>query len=705
MTYEQVLTHFHGVKQVPGGHRARCPGPNHANGDRNPSLSITKGDRQPIILTCRSQGCDPKDILQAAGLKWSDVMNENGNGARARAPRGDAWIWTAPDGRKRKQFRIDGEKKWQVQGISEADRKGPLNQRHLLYLTHHRAGAAVHYLTEGASSADALHAAGVESVVGRPPATPSAESLKRFSGDAPLVVVPDYDEAGYKQAATWAKLLRERGRAVSFIDLVTLNHGRKPAPKWDVRDWVRDSKPADAAADLADATTPNLAPLSAGIVYSHLELAELWTEQRGEDWRNVCETDTWRRWTDAAGWRDDVERRLLLDVGATCRKAWRATAKAGGPKKDRRGAGSAGTIKAAASLAAPMLPTRLDEWDGHDHLLGLPDGQVLDLNSGQARAQTRSDLIMKSAGCAFPDPGPPKTGTLLDTWFREKIPEDTDLEFLGRFIGYMLSGDTSEQSALWIHGPTTTGKSTLVALITALLGEYAMTISGRLLAQSKLDVSNQRDYTLAQADGKRGLVAVEWKENTPLDGAFFASLTGEDDIHVRPIGKAPFTYKPSFKLLLASNYLPTGGIDGQIIRRIAFIEMSEGHRGKEVPGTADTLIREHLPAFAGWALAGYLRWREHGLKPFPPSDALEEVAETTDHVLVQRWIDLAVRAGKLVRDPDGFIGKARLAEVLAHFAPHDVTLRRLQTMLKNNVPSKKIKHLNTRCYLHVREPE
>jgi hypothetical protein len=49
---------------------ALCP----HHGDKTPSLSISVGDKQPIVMTCRSHGCSPKDILAALGLTWRDLM-------------------------------------------------------------------------------------------------------------------------------------------------------------------------------------------------------------------------------------------------------------------------------------------------------------------------------------------------------------------------------------------------------------------------------------------------------------------------------------------------------------------------------------------------------------------------------------------------------------------------------------------------------
>lgn len=50
---------------------AKCP----AHDDRTPSLSIAEGKKVPVVIKCMSAGCDPKSIMEAAGLKWGDLFN------------------------------------------------------------------------------------------------------------------------------------------------------------------------------------------------------------------------------------------------------------------------------------------------------------------------------------------------------------------------------------------------------------------------------------------------------------------------------------------------------------------------------------------------------------------------------------------------------------------------------------------------------
>ncbi|HIE90542.1 MAG TPA: hypothetical protein EYQ56_02315 [Methylophilaceae bacterium] len=53
------------------GFRLPCP----AHGGANPNLWIADGDNR-VIMSCKSQQCDPKDIMESVGLSIRDVYFE-----------------------------------------------------------------------------------------------------------------------------------------------------------------------------------------------------------------------------------------------------------------------------------------------------------------------------------------------------------------------------------------------------------------------------------------------------------------------------------------------------------------------------------------------------------------------------------------------------------------------------------------------------
>lgn len=77
MLFKDVLAKFGDAsEEADGGYLAVCP----AHDDSRPSLRIWRGDDNKVRITCRA-GCEPGDVVKAAGLKWADMFNATGDGA------------------------------------------------------------------------------------------------------------------------------------------------------------------------------------------------------------------------------------------------------------------------------------------------------------------------------------------------------------------------------------------------------------------------------------------------------------------------------------------------------------------------------------------------------------------------------------------------------------------------------------------------
>ncbi len=72
MTYEEILTYFDVRSKRQDEAQCICP----AHNDKEPSLTISRGDKQPVVIHCHA-GCKTEAILAAAGLTMKDIMNED----------------------------------------------------------------------------------------------------------------------------------------------------------------------------------------------------------------------------------------------------------------------------------------------------------------------------------------------------------------------------------------------------------------------------------------------------------------------------------------------------------------------------------------------------------------------------------------------------------------------------------------------------
>ena len=112
------------------------------------------------------------------------------------------------------------------------------------------------------------------------------------------------------------------------------------------------------------------------------------------------------------------------------------------------------------------------DFDRDPMLLGLPNGECLDLRDGGIRKTSREDLISKVMPCA-----PAPEGAKCERWetFQRETHDDPDVvRFLQEWAGVCLTADTSMDMLLFLIGLAGAGKGTTIKPLLTLLGSYAM---------------------------------------------------------------------------------------------------------------------------------------------------------------------------------------------------------------------------------------
>lgn len=182
---------------------------------------------------------------------------------------------------------------------------------------------------------------------------------------------------------------------------------------------------------------------------------------------------------------------------------------------------------------------------------------------------------------------------LAEQWGED--PESTQL--LQEFFGLVISGKTSFQKALQLIGPKRSGKSTIMRILTALVG--ANNVVGPTLQDfsQNFGLSMMTDKTLAVIGDARG--RIEGQTASKL-----LSITGEDVIQVDRKNRDPWSGKLPVRLVILSNELVNFG-DPTLVSRFLTIKTTRSFIGQE-----DTTLGERLNA----ELAGILNWAIEGLE-------------------------------------------------------------------------------------------
>jgi putative DNA primase/helicase len=360
-------------------------------------------------------------------------------------------------------------------------------------------------------------------------------------------------------------------------------------------------------------TTPTT--ITGGYSLSDLGNARRLVAQHGQDLRYCHLSKKWWVWTGKV-WAVDnsgeVRRRAKLAIATIYGEAGTA------PDEDSRKkiAGHAlrsehdSRIKGMLSLAEsePGIPISPGQMDANPWLLNCRNGTI-DLKTGALRPHNRADLITRLAPVEFDPLAPcPLWEKFLD--HIQKSNQDV-ISFIQRILGYSLSGDCREQCLFVLWGSGANGKSTLLGIISSILGNYAMqTPTETLLAKQRGEIPND----IARLNGPRFVTALEVAQGRRLAESLVKQLTGQDTISARFLFAEYFDFKPQFKLFLGTNHKPvikdTSHAMWRRIRLIPFnVTIPDDEQDKALPDK----LRAEAPGILTWAVRGCLSWRHGGL--------------------------------------------------------------------------------------------
>lgn len=268
---------------------------------------------------------------------------------------------------------------------------------------------------------------------------------------------------------------------------------------------------------------------------------------------------------------------------------------------------SAPCIEASLRMAATLLACKANALDADPMLLGTPSG-VLDLRTGKHRPHCHDDRITKVAGCDF------DARADAPTWTRflgEIFADDSELiDYVQRLAGYTLSGMRGEHLLPILWGSGANGKSTYLAAMQAMLGDYASSAAPGLLLQR---TGNDHPTGLADLQGRRLVVVSETGEAGRLNEEQAKLLTGGDTITARRMRMDFYTFKPTHQLMLQTNHRPrVTGTDEGVWRRLRLIPFAVTiPAAKRDPKLTEKLAGE-LPGILRWAFEGWQRYVAQG---------------------------------------------------------------------------------------------
>ena len=287
-------------------------------------------------------------------------------------------------------------------------------------------------------------------------------------------------------------------------------------------------------------------------------------------------------------------------------------------------------IAATLKEARPMLEVEQRNLDADEFMLNTPTF-TYDLRQGiKFPMEHRPEhFITKQTTVDPSSDGADIWAAALDTFFLK----DTDLiDYVQRMVGLSAIGKVYVEALIIAYGEGRNGKSTFWNVIARVLGTYSGNISADMLT-----VGCRRNVKpeLAEAKGKRMLIAAELEEGMRLNTANVKQLCSTDEIYAEKKYKDPFSYTPTHTLVLYTNHLPkVGAIDKGTWRRLIVIPFDAKIEGSaDIKNYADYLFEKAGGAILTWVIEGAKKVIADNYKIDPPKkvrDAIEHYKESND---------------------------------------------------------------------------
>ena len=298
-----------------------------------------------------------------------------------------------------------------------------------------------------------------------------------------------------------------------------------------------------------------------------------------------------------------------------------------------------------------MLLIDSSQLDNHPHLLNTPEGTINLTDPNAAIKPHDPGLLLTKITTTSPNTaGAEIWCEALDVFFQN----DAELiDYVQQIVGLAAFGYVRVEALVIAYGDGRNGKSTFWNTLARVLGSYAGNLSADVLtAGMRRNVKPE----LAEAKGKRLLIAAELEEGVRLSASNVKHLASTDEIYAEKKYKAPFAFTPSHTLVLYTNHLPkVRAMDAGIWRRLIVILFEEKIKGDtDIKNYAEYLYEQVGGAILAWITEGARKIHHANYKLSPPAKVLNAQLDYKDtNDWLSRFLEECCHTGPSLTQPAG----------------------------------------------------
>lgn len=400
----------------------------------------------------------------------------------------------------------------------------------------------------------------------------------------------------------------------------------------DVQRWAKDNPSPKAAPKSERSKTPAVA--IENYPANDSGNAQRFIDFAGDKIRYIPEREAWIIWN-CHHWKPDDDGALYRIAEEHAKELLRQSADIADSDARTRQAklalnlGKRGTIENMLALArySEAVILHAEHLDSNPWLIGVGNGMV-DLKTGTFRAGAPADFISNKTGCDYV---PGTTCPMFDAFLTRIMAGDAEMiAYLWRIFGYCLTGSAAEQCLFFLYGAGRNGKSTLIEVLAALLGDYGRATAVELITDQQH--GREPSQLIAAIQGKRLVWLPEVEESHRIAQSRLKTLTGGDRLCGRNLYEREFEFDCTAKLLIHGNTRPEiRGTDLGIWRRFRLLPFAVTIPANEVDFDLPKKLIVELPGILNRAVESCLEWQRNGMAtPRIVESATDEYREAED---------------------------------------------------------------------------